>query len=100
MLLLNRQPIDYFMFSGGEIQVKLPPHIDTEAVILTWKPTNAAEITFLALTVNALKNAGIWDIDLDVLYLPYARQDRVCSPGEANSLAFICKFLEYFLNLR
>ena len=62
MLLLNRQPIDYFMFSGGEIQVKLPPHIDTEAVILTWKPTNAAEITFLALTVNALKNAGIWDV--------------------------------------
>jgi ribose-phosphate pyrophosphokinase len=44
--------------------------------------------------VSALKNMGIWDIDLDILYLPYARQDRVCSPGEAHSLEVICKFLD------
>lgn len=94
MLLLNNQSIDHFIFSGGEIQIKLPAEIKEERVILTWKPTNASEITFLALAVNALKHMGVWDIDLDILYLPYARQDRICSPGEAHSLEVICHFLD------
>jgi len=94
MLLLNNQPIDYFLFSGGEFQLKLPHKIEFERAILTWKPIDASEITFLALAVNALKHMGIWDIDLDILYLPYARQDRVCSPGESHSLEVICKFLD------
>lgn len=94
MLLLNDQPINYFTFSGGEIQVKLPELIASERVILTWKPTKPDHIFLLALTVNALREAGILDIDLDVLYLPYARQDRVCSPGEAFSLKVICQFLD------
>lgn len=94
MLLLNNKPIDHFLFSGGEFQLKLPGKIDQERAILTWKPIDASEITFLALAVSALKNMGIWDIDLDILYLPYARQDRVCSHGEAHSLEVICSFLD------
>jgi len=93
MLLLNNYPIDHFIFPGGEIQVKLPERIDSERVVLTWKPINACEIMFLQLVVNALKHAGITDIDLDVLYLPYARQDRVCQPGQALSLEVICEVL-------
>jgi ribose-phosphate pyrophosphokinase len=93
MLLLNNQPIDYFLFSGGEFQVKLPHKLDTERAHLTWKPIDASEITLLALTVSALKHMGFNDIDLDILYLPYARQDRVCAKGEAHSLEVICKFL-------
>lgn len=94
MLLLNNQQIDYVLFSGGEFQLKLPHKIESERATLTWKPVDASEITFLALAVNALKHMGVWDIDLDVLYLPYARQDRVCSPGEAHSLEVICGFLD------
>ena len=86
MLLLNGSPISYFKFSGGEIQVKLPEHIATERVHLEWKPTTCDDIMLLLLTVNALYHAGISDIDVDVLYLPYARQDRVCATGEAYSL--------------
>lgn len=93
MLLLNDKPIDSFIFSGGEIQLKISDEIKSERVILTWKPTNASEIVSLQLAVSALKCKGIHDIDLDILYLPYARQDRVCSPGEANSLEVICKLL-------
>lgn len=102
MLLLNSQPIEHFLFSGGEFQLKLPSRIDTERVILTWKPTEPSEITFLALAVNALQSMGIHDIDLDILYLPYARQDRVCEPGNANSLEVICQFLDNLgvLNIR
>lgn len=93
MLLLNNQPIDHFLFSGGEFQVKLPHKIDTERAILTWKPIDASEITFLLLAINALKHMGINDIDLDILYLPYARQDRVCSTGEAHSLEVMCDLI-------
>lgn len=94
MLLLNNVPIDYFLFSGGEIQVKLPETIKPERVLLTWLPTKAEHIMLLWLTVNALNEAGIIDIDLDILYLPYGRQDRVCASGEAFSLKVICKFLD------
>ena len=94
MLLLNNQPIESFLFSGGEHQIKLPKDIKTERVVLTWKPTSSCHITWLMLTVNALKHAGISDIDLDILYLPYARQDRVCAPGEAFSLEVICNMLD------
>lgn len=51
-------------------------------------------IFLLLLTVNALRNMGINHIDLDVLYLPYARQDRVCASGEACSLVVICDLLK------
>lgn len=94
MLLLNGNPVDYFKFSGGEIQVKLPDEINMERAILTWKPSDPDHIVHMMLTVNALKHAGIYDIDLEILYLPYARQDRVCAPGEALSLQTICLILE------
>ncbi len=94
MLLLNNQPIDSFIFPGGEFQLKLPTNIVEERAVLTWKPTQPSDIMFLVLAVNALKNMGILDIDLDILYLPYARQDRICSPGQANSLEAICNILD------
>ena len=96
MLLLNTQPINHFLFSGGEFQVKIPHKLDSERAILTWKPVDASEITLLVLAINALKHSGINDIDLDILYLPYARQDRVCHQGEAHSLEVMINILEAF----
>jgi ribose-phosphate pyrophosphokinase len=86
MLLLNDKPVPYFTFSGGEIQVKLPTNLGFEKVILTWKPKNAVDFLLLPLTVNALNEMGIENIHVEILYLPYARQDRACTPGEAFSL--------------
>lgn len=94
MLLLNNVPINYFQFPGGELHVKLPDYIIPESCVLTWLPKDPQSIILLHLTVNALKHAGICDITLDCLYLPYARQDRVCSPGEAFSLEVICSILD------
>ena len=82
-----------FKFSGGELQIKLP-EIKTEGVLLEWKPTNSDDIMELLLTVNALKHEGITDIDLNIFYLPYARQDRVCAKGEAYSLEVIVQILD------
>jgi len=81
MLLINDKPVNYFFFPAGEMQVRLP-EIETERVILTSLPKSSDDIMLIMLVVNALKQQGITDIDLDLLYLPYARQDRVCSKGE------------------
>ena len=93
MLLINDRPINHFFFSAGEVQVKLPP-IETERATLTWCPINSDDIMMLLMTVNALKHAGISDVMLDILYLPYARQDRVCSAGESFSLEVMCGLLD------
>jgi ribose-phosphate pyrophosphokinase len=95
MLQVNGKHISYFTFPGGELQVQLPEIIKSERVVLKWKPKNATDVMLLMLTVDALYNAKIIDIDLEVIYLPYARQDRVCSPGEAFSLSVICKMLDF-----
>lgn len=94
MLLLNNEPVRWFIFPSGEIQVKLPETIEHESCVITWMPKDPTSIILLQLTVNALKHAGIHDITLDCMYLPYARQDRVCSSGEAFSLEVICKALD------
>jgi ribose-phosphate pyrophosphokinase len=38
------------------------------------------------MTVDALRRMGVKEIELECLYFPGARQDRVCSPGEALSV--------------
>lgn len=93
MLLLNGKPVPFFKFPGGEIQVKLPLIEEFERKLI-WKPTCSDDILLLIMTVNALNGQGYWDIELDCLYLPYARQDRICNPGEANSLEMICGILD------
>ncbi len=93
MLLLNNNPIKFFKFPGGEIQVDIE-RLETERATLTWKPNHTDDIMLLLLTVNALQHRGARDIILDVLYLPYARQDRVCSPGQAFSLEVIVQLLD------
>lgn len=94
MLLLNNQRVKYFIFSGGEIQVKLPEPTERGTAFLTWKPNQTSDIMLLLLTVNALRHQGINDIQLEILYLPYARQDRVCAAGEAFSLEVIIQLID------
>lgn len=94
MLEVNSEKITYFKFPGGEIQVKLPEFINSERVIIKWKPKNADDVMLLLLTVDALHRENIEDIDLEVIYLPYARQDRVCDRGESFSLSVICNLLD------
>ena len=45
------------------------------------------DLMALAFTVDALKHQyPLASLHLDMPYVPYARQDRVCSPGEAHQL--------------
>lgn len=87
-VFVNETPVDVMMFSGGEVQVRIPsvfPHC-----VKAYLP-DANALMELLLTVNALKQAGhdVSQINLMIPYLPYARQDRVCAAGEAFSLEVI-----------
>lgn len=82
---------DCFTFPGGEIQVKLD--VETKypvfkKIIVEAELSNPTDIITLSLLSDALirdEMCGVAELVLKLGYLPYARQDRVCNKGEANS---------------
>ena len=89
-ITINNHNIEYDVtkFSGGEIQFRLrnPEKIRGCTVKIRVNITNSAGVMGLLMATDALRQAGCRDIDLVMPYIPYARQDRVCAPGEALSL--------------
>lgn len=77
-----------FLFSAGEVQVRLPNIKGCERLIIESRYPDSQDILEIALIINAAEKfsgfSGIVTVFLP--YLPYSRQDRVCYPGEANSL--------------
>jgi ribose-phosphate pyrophosphokinase len=79
-------------FPGGEVGVKL------DATNLRYRTTvapyqtivarlqNSADLMMLIMARDALTRWDPTPINLFLPYIPYARQDRVCVPGEAFSL--------------
>jgi len=89
---------DWMIFSGGEIRVKIHDDfvekyslggIGGEAVNIRIEAyiMNSDDLMTLIMLTDALKNE-LWvrKYRLTLPYIPYARQDRVCNPGEAFSL--------------
>lgn len=81
------------IFAGGEVQVKLlkfPVAKDGENfgnVLIDGMIKSSDMLMELLLIANALRSTGICGpIAANIHYLPYARQDRVCSAGEAFAL--------------
>jgi ribose-phosphate pyrophosphokinase len=77
-------------FSGGE------EHITITDVALCTYPThiveihadlrNGNDIMALLMEADAWRRLGAKELHLIMPYIPYARQDRVCNPGEALSV--------------
>ncbi len=89
-------PHESFVFSGGEIQVKLDTTTDPMWMDYTLKVTarikSAHDLMELGLVCNALNEQGK-SYSITLPYLPYARQDRVCVKGEAHGVRFILEYL-------
>src|SRR5580692_8825044 len=96
-------PISYkcFVFSGGEIQVKLEDdgYVDgcidyTNRVWITAHIANSNDFMELSLLTDALrrKYKGI-SLSLIMPYIPYARQDRAMTLGESLSIKVFAGFL-------
>ena len=48
--------------------------------------TSADDVMTLVMISDALRQMDVKEILLTMPYVPYARQDRVCNPGEAFSI--------------
>lgn len=93
-ILVNNRAIEHFKFPGGEVQVKILPgeiHSKTEVFALL---DSSDAILGLLLTIDAIRRVvPTTQIQLTLPYFPYARQDRVCNPGESLSVSVIAQLI-------
>jgi ribose-phosphate pyrophosphokinase len=92
----RKVPVTWKRFPGGETLVRIETPqagVDLGARIVMRFEGND-DLFNLALLVDAIRrNVNVGRITLDMPYLPYARQDRVCSPGESLSVKVACDFI-------
>ncbi len=89
-IFVNEILVPNKLFSGGESHVSLPDVVVSYSCQITAKLLNGDDIMQLLLTVDALRRINDKvAIELFIPYFPYARQDRVCNPGEAFSVEVI-----------
>ncbi|GHA71729.1 ribose-phosphate pyrophosphokinase [Formosimonas limnophila] len=83
-------------FSGGERHVQLtnlPEEPMTEVLIRANVRSSDGMMDLLLLEDALLRHSPDVQIDLELPYLPYARQDRVCATGQAFSMDVMAKLL-------
>ena len=87
--------VESFKFSGGEIQVTLKDNLFESGGRVNLKAHlhSSDAIMELLLTADAYKRIGVTVGTLQVPYLPYARQDRVCASGQALSIAVMANLI-------
>lgn len=93
-ILVDEREIKSFNFNGGECHIRLPIDLNKERARISANLFNSDDIMKLLLCVDALRriNPAI-DTHLTIPYFPYARQDRVCHPGEALSIKVMANLI-------
>ncbi|WP_313621301.1 ribose-phosphate diphosphokinase [Achromobacter sp.] len=88
-----------FKFPAGECQVTVPAELREQADAVTDFRIHALlksadDVMQLLMLTDALRRLNpAAPVHLDMPYVPYARQDRVCNPGEALGAAVFCKLI-------
>lgn len=87
-------PISYAqsVFPGGEVHVQLED-FPAQSVGISALLQNSEDVITLLLLKDALDRQLHYGATLYLSYMPYARQDRVCNPGEAFSLKVMCNLI-------
>lgn len=80
-----------FLFSGGEVHIKLQDRADE--VLVSARLNDSNDVMKLLLAVDALRRNGSKTITAFIPYLPYARQDRVMVGGEPLSIKVMCNLI-------
>lgn len=92
----NNQEVSckFSIFPAGESYTKiLEIHKVTPTMIVSMYLGQAEETMSTIMLANACREAGATRVILHAPYLPYSRQDRVCSEGESNSFAVYLSLL-------
>jgi len=85
-----------WIFPGGEVGIKIDEELiyANDAYYIRIDKIPSSDDIMMAINIaDALQRFGVYNIILDVPYLPYARQDRVCHPGESFALEVFIKIL-------
>ena len=93
---INDRPVYASEFSGGEVHVNIVEHTDPiEQITAVLK--SSLDVMALVMTTSAIchhySEKDLRDINLLVPYFPYARQDRVCNPGEAHGARAMARII-------
>lgn len=94
-------PLKIWNFPGGESGVQIPSlpfrsqNKGEDSFFLTWEYSGDHEMMVVAQVVDALRRSEFKNSELilSLPYLPYARQDRVCSEGESHALKVFATWL-------
>jgi ribose-phosphate pyrophosphokinase len=87
---------DSFRFHGGESHIKLERVNllwSVDKIIITQRIKNSDDLMLILLAKDAFERAGIKKFELVIPYVPYARQDRQCAPGESFSLKVFAEII-------
>lgn len=80
-------------FPGGESCIRLTEPVG-ERVTFDFQFENNGDLFDLALLVDAVRReSSTAELQLYMPYVPYARQDRVCNPGESLSIRVVADFI-------
>lgn len=86
-----------FLFPGGEVGINvnvLEPDYDVRAVELNARVSSSDKLMGVFMATDALERAyPLAKIHLNLPYIPYARQDRVCNAGEALSIKAVARLI-------
>ncbi len=83
---INGKSVPTMTFTGGEIHLSIANLFFEGPAKIDARIKNSDDVMRLLLVTDALRANGCKKISLNLPYVPYARQDRRCNPGEAHSL--------------
>ncbi len=92
MIKLNDKPINMNHFPDGTLLIKeLAP--ETEPIVITWLFENNEEMVALYFLTKHLQAKGFMNIELQMPYIPNARQDRVKAPEDVFTLKYFAEMI-------
>ena len=92
--------VEFLTFSGGERHIQLGKFGEAEHFIIRADLRTAQDVFDLLLLADALNaEYDAPQLYIEIPYLPYARQDRVCAPGQAFSLNVFARMLAQIDNV-
>lgn len=81
-------------FPGGESCIRLDPRLNDTDVTICLDFENNGDLFDVALLADAVRRQIPYvKLQLFIGYAPYARQDRVCNPGESLSIKVVADFI-------
>lgn len=93
--------VTFLQFSGGERHVQLGTFEELKTFGIRADLRNSNDVFDLLLLADALNQKfDTPELHIEVPYLPYARQDRVCAPGQSFSLNVLAKILRQIENVK